>query len=240
MNKGEGEYLRTYLKKNKLNQEQLATALGITRQGLNYHFLKEKLDYEFKMLLRNHGVKLFDENGKINFANNIVSEPTVKLSSRTPNAILLDENDYMVMMVPLVNKYAYAGYQAGYGDDEYIESLPRVPLLVNKEHKGNYRAFEIRGESMNNGLVGSYQEGYTAFGREIPRHHWRDKLHYKQWPSFIVVTKSDGILIKEITKHDVAKGIITLHSWNDEYEDIEMALDEVKQLFNTVKVDFVK
>ena len=167
----------------------------------------------------------------------ITSEPSVtyRKSSATSNAVLLEENDFTVMMVPLVNKYAYAGYQAGYGDDEYVESLPRVPMMVNKEHKGKYFAFEIKGDSMNNGLVGSYEEGYIVFGREIPQNHWRDKLHYKKWrKGFVIVTKHDGILVKDIVNHDPVKGIITLRSWNSEYEDIEMHLDNVKQLLNVV------
>lgn len=154
------------------------------------------------------------------------------------NASPIDSGDQIVMMVPLVHKYAYAGYQAGYGDDEYVEALPKVPMIVDKEHKGTYRAFEIRGDSMNNGEVGSYEEGYIAYGRELQQHHWRSKLHFKQWKSFVIVTKTDGILIKEIIKHDVEKGIITLHSWNPDYPDIEMSLDEIAQLFNVVDVKF--
>ena len=158
-------------------------------------------------------------------------------SSGHANAILLDAQDYQVMMVPLVNKYAYAGYQGGYGDDEYIDALPRVPFMVDKQHRGNYCAFEVKGDSMDNGLIGSYKEGYIVLGREIPKNMWRDKLHIKKWRTFIVVTKTDGILIKQISKHDTARGIITLHSLNEEYDDIQLQLDKVAQLFNVVQVN---
>lgn len=158
-------------------------------------------------------------------------------STSHANAILLDAQDYQVMMVPLVNKYAYAGYQSGYGDDEYIEALPRVPFMVDKQHRGNYCAFEVKGDSMDNGLVGSYKEGYIVLGREIPKTMWRDKLHIKKWRTFIVVTKTDGILIKQISKHDTERGVITLHSLNEEYDDIQLQLDKVAQLFNVVQVN---
>ncbi len=158
-------------------------------------------------------------------------------SGAQANAILLDAQDYQVMMVPLVNKYAYAGYQSGYGDDEYIEALPRVPFMVDKQHRGNYCAFEVKGDSMDNGLIGSYKEGYIVLGREIPKTMWRDKLHIKKWRTFIVVTKTDGILIKQISKHDTERGIITLHSLNEEYDDIQLQLDKVAQLFNVVQVN---
>ena len=109
--------------------------------------------------------------------------------------------------------------------------------MVDKQHRGNYCAFEVKGDSMDNGLIGSYKEGYIVLGREIPKNMWRDKLHIKKWRTFIVVTKTDGILIKQISKHDTARGIITLHSLNEEYDDIQLQLDKVAQLFNVVQVN---
>lgn len=222
-----GRELKLLIKGSGFTVEEVAGKIGVSRQTLQTYFNHAEVD----------GEVVEDVKTKLKLAP---EAPAGKKSSSASNAILLEENDYITMMVPLVNKFAYAGYQAGFGDDEYVESLPRVPMMVSKEHKGVYRAFEIRGDSMNNGLIGGYREGYIAYGREIARHHWRDKLHFKSWPSFIIVTKRDGILIKEITKHDVQKGIITLHSWNEEYPDIEMGLDSIAQIFNTVDVSFNK
>lgn len=179
-------------------------------------------------------LKAFYKAYKKELADNKLSNPK---STAQANAILLDAQDYQVMMVPLVNKYAYAGYQSGYGDDEYIDALPRVPFMVDKQHRGTYCAFEVKGDSMDNGLIGSYKEGYIVLGREIPKNMWRDKLHIKKWRTFIVVTKTDGILIKQISKHDTVRGIITLHSLNEEYDDIQLQLDKVAQLFNVVQVN---
>lgn len=179
-------------------------------------------------------LKAFYKAYKKELADNKLSNTK---STTHANAILLDAQDYQVMMVPLVNKYAYAGYQSGYGDDEYIDALPRVPFMVDKQHRGNYCAFEVKGDSMDNGLIGSYKEGYIVLGREIPKNMWRDKLHIKKWRTFIVVTKTDGILIKQISKHDTVRGVITLHSLNEEYDDIQLQLDKVAQVFNVVQVN---
>lgn len=151
------------------------------------------------------------------------------------NGRTIDMGTSLVMMVPLVSKYAYAGYQAGFGDDEYIEELPKVPFLVDKEYKGVYRAFEVKGDSMDNGLSGSYKEGFIVLGREITRDLWRDKLHLRKWKNFVVVTKKDGVLIKEISRHDTEKGIITLHSLNPDFPDVDLKLNNVNQIFNVVK-----
>ena len=47
-------------------------------------------------------------------------------------------------------------------------------------------------------------------------------------------------MIKEITKHDVEKGIITVHSYNPdkkEYPDMDIELKDVLQLLNVIKIE---
>jgi len=61
----DGGKLKIFLRDNEINQEDLAVKLGMTRQGLQYHLGKSKLDHEFKMKLREVGVMAFDEQGKL-------------------------------------------------------------------------------------------------------------------------------------------------------------------------------
>lgn len=56
---GEGGRIRAYLKRNKINQTELANKMGLTRQGLIFHLGKEKVDYEFKMKLKEAGADVF-------------------------------------------------------------------------------------------------------------------------------------------------------------------------------------
>ncbi|MFN8286637.1 MAG: S24 family peptidase [Chitinophagales bacterium] len=217
----EGEILRKYLKANGINQEELATKLNMTRQGLNYHFQKEKLDYEFKQLLREHGVEAFTENGRRKQEEarpyNMVQEQTV------------------LMDVPIVNQYAYAGYLRGYSDEEYLENLPKLPWLVDKEYKGVYRIFEVRGDSMDDGSSDSYLEGDKVLARQISKDHWKSKLHIKKW-DFVLVHKTEGIMIKKITEHQIENGILKLHSLNPLYEDFTVSLKDIVEIYNVVQV----
>lgn len=140
-----------------------------------------------------------------------------------------------VMMVPLVNQYAHAGYMAGYADAVYVESLPKIPWVVDHEYKGKYISFEIRGDSMDDGLKHSYEQGDVVLCREIYPEYWKCKLHIRTWDAFVIVHKTDGIVVKQIINHDVENGIITCHSFNPIYEDFQIDLREVAQLFNVVK-----
>ena len=110
---------------------------------------------------------------------------------------------------------------------------------VFKEHKGNYIAIEVKGESMNDGTRAGYIEGDILLCREVPAHHWQSKLHIKKW-DFVIVTKTDGILIKKITKHNTTTGDIILHSLNEDYDDINLNLHDVAKIFNVVQVSYKK
>jgi phage repressor protein C with HTH and peptisase S24 domain len=48
--------------------------------------------------------------------------------------------------------------------------------------------------------------------------------------------KTDGLVVKQIEAHDVANGIITLHSLNPLYEDYDVKLEDVAVLFNVVEI----
>ena len=172
-----------------------------------------------------------------------LTKPKDKSSQKTNllynDAILLDLGNSIMMQVPLVTPYAYAGYLKGYGDAVFMDSLPRIPFIVEKEHKGSYIAIEVAGESMDNGTRAGYIAGDILLCREVPQQHWRDKLHIKKW-DFVIATKTDGVLVKQISKHNAATGDITLHSLNPEYEDIQVNLNDVAKIFNVVQVSYKK
>ena len=138
------------------------------------------------------------------------------------------------VLVPVVSSYAYAGYLTGYADPEYMEALPTIDFTPEHEMHGNYVAFEVRGDSMDDGSKESYIDGELVICREVGRHLWQDsRLHYDR-RDFVIVHK-DGILIKRIIEHDVAACTITIHSLNPEYPDRTLNLSEVLQIFSVVE-----
>jgi phage repressor protein C with HTH and peptisase S24 domain len=144
-----------------------------------------------------------------------------------------------IMVVPLVNEYAYAGYLSSFSDPEYLEELPKHTIIVDKHHRGQYRAFEIVGDSMDNDSNESIVDGSIATGREIQQHLWVSKFHTHRYKDYIIVSKTEGIIAKRIIKQDLENGTITLHSLNadkDKYPDFDMHLDDIQQMFNIVAV----
>lgn len=140
-----------------------------------------------------------------------------------------------IKMIPLVSQYAQAGYLSGFGDEEYIKTLPKVPIIVDHEIKGEYIAFEVRGDSMDNGTEESLIEGDILIGRKIHIDYWKYKLHINKW-NFIIVHKTDGIIVKRIADHNTDACAITAHSLNPLYPDVSYSLNDIDQLFNVVQI----
>lgn len=162
---------------------------------------------------------------------NMLNKPDI---TRTSSEAVPLNADYIIN-VPLVSQYAQAGYLCGYEDATYIATLPTIPFIIDHEAHGNYVAFEVRGDSMNDGTEESYLEGDRLLCREIYPYLWaQSKLHYTKWD--FVIVHEEGILIKRIIDHDVENHTITIHSLNDMYPDRIIDLAEVRQIFNVIEL----
>lgn len=162
-------------------------------------------------------------------------EPYQEVPEQKPAKIFeVSPVDDSVVYVPLVNQYAYGGYLYGYNDATYMNQLPKIPFIVDYEGRGNYLAFEVKGDSMDDASDESYKEGDRLLCREIGQHLWaQSPLHHKKWD--FVIVHEDGILLKRIVAHDVENHTITIHSLNDFYPDRVIDLAEVRQIFNVIE-----
>lgn len=220
----EGEILKKWISDNRTSAYKLASKLGMAATSIYYQQELEKLSGSFVEKLEQAGIYLFTQD--------LSKKNTNKPQQLTP--ILLD--DVMLLNVPLVQEYAYAGYMSGYSDENYLNDLPTIPFISDKQYKGTYMAFQVRGDSMNDGTIDSYIQGDILLCREINKQYWKSRLHINKW-DFVIVHKTEGILVKKISAHDPETGAITAHSLNQMYDDMELNLADVAQLFNVVKVE---
>lgn len=153
-------------------------------------------------------------------------------SSTQSNAHAVEDLNYM--NVPVVHIKARCGYLAGYADEGYIDSLPTMPVIVDKTYHGRYMIFEAEGDSMDDGTRNSICDGDKLLCREVRRDLWLPKLHINDW-YFVIVHRTEGISIKQITAQD-ENGNITCHSLNDMFNDYTVNLDDVAEIYNVIKV----
>ncbi len=119
---------------------------------------------------------------------------------------------------------AAAGYLAGYADPDFIDELNTftLPMLA----PGQYRAFEIMGDSMLPTPSGS-----VIVGEKID-----DMDDIKNSQAYIVISKSEGIVYKRVVKNVKAKAKLTLVSDNPDYEPYTINSDEVLEMWKAVYV----
>ena len=121
--------------------------------------------------------------------------------------------------IPFVPMKAAAGYLAGYADPEFVDELNTftLPMLAG----GNYRAFEIIGDSMlptpsGSVIVGEKVDSIEEVKNDVP---------------CIVVSRNEGIVYKRVQKNGRQKNKLTLVSDNPIFHPYTINADEVIELW---------
>ena len=146
-----------------------------------------------------------------NKSNYMAKRRAMKLASGRPD-------------IPFVPVKAAAGYLAGYADPEFVDELNTftLPMLAG----GNYRAFEIIGDSMLPTPSGS-----VIVGEKV------DKIdELKNDSACIVVSRHEGIVYKRIQKHGRSKDKLTLVSDNPIYHPYTVKSEDVLEMWQAQMV----
>jgi transcriptional regulator with XRE-family HTH domain len=119
---------------------------------------------------------------------------------------------------------AAAGYLAGYEDSEFIDELNTftLPMLTG----GQYRAFEIIGDSMLPTPSGSIIVGEKAENLDLVKNN----------AACIVVTKNEGIVYKRVIRTTRSKAKITLASDNPAFNPYQVNADDILELWQAQMV----
>ncbi|MEJ7683924.1 MAG: LexA family transcriptional regulator [Segetibacter sp.] len=144
--------------------------------------------------------------------------------SSAKGSTYLEKRRYLKMSadkseIQFVPVKAAAGYLAGYADPEFIDELNTftLPMLA----AGNYRAFEIVGDSML-----PTQSGSVIVGEKL-----EEIDNVKSSNTYIVVSRSEGIVYKRVLKSNRSKNKVTLVSDNPLYEPYQVNTDEIVELW---------
>ncbi len=131
-------------------------------------------------------------------------------------AMKMETGSREIQFVPVK---AAAGYLAGYADPEFIDELNTFTLPMLSP--GQYRAFEIVGDSMLPTPSGSVIVGEKVESME----------DVKSNNTYIVISKNGGIVYKRINRNNRLKNKITLVSDNPQFEPYQLNTNEVVELW---------
>ncbi|HYF31410.1 MAG TPA: helix-turn-helix domain-containing protein [Chitinophagaceae bacterium] len=114
---------------------------------------------------------------------------------------------------------AAAGYLAGYGDPEFIDELNTFTLPMLSP--GQYRAFEIVGDSMLPTPSGSVIVGEKVENLE----------DVKTNQTYIVVSRNEGIVYKRVLRNAKLKNKMTMVSDNSAYHPYNVSMEDIMEIW---------
>ncbi|MFT3947022.1 MAG: LexA family transcriptional regulator [Agriterribacter sp.] len=206
-----GQNLKYLRKLRGWTQEEFATKLGIKR-SLVGAYEEERADPRIDVL-----EKLCDmfKLTLDDLMRRDLTEIKGNYLAKRRQQKLMSENN-LIHFVPVK---AAAGYLAGYADAEFIDELNTftLPMLAG----GNYRAFEIVGDSMLPTPSGS-----IIVGEKIET---LDDARSSQ--AYIVVSRNEGIVYKRLEKNNRNKAKVTLVSDNPSYQPYQVNSEDILELW---------
>ena len=224
------EIINKVLDELNLKAPTFAESIGVKYQRI-FDLQKGKV----KKISSSLANDIISKYGQFNLTWLLTGEGEMLNTPNQPSDEASPIDEPIILRVPLVSQYAQAGYLCGYADAAYMATLPTIPYIVDHEAQGHYVAFEVKGDSMNDGTEDAILEGDRLLCREIMQHlSAASKLHIRKWDFVIVHT--EGILVKRIINHDVENHTITIHSLNSMYPDKVINLADVKQIFNVIEL----
>lgn len=212
-----GQNLKYLRKLRGWTQEEFATKLGIKRSLIGA-YEEERADPRLDVL------EILADIFKLSLDELLLKD----LSNNADNYLAKRRQQKMMSadrnVIHFVPVKAAAGYLASYADTEFIDELNTftLPMLAG----GNYRAFEIIGDSMLPTPSGS-----IIVGEKI-----EDATDIKNSQAYIVVSRNEGIVYKRVEKNNRSKNKLTLISDNPQYQPYQVNAEDVVELWQAQMV----
>jgi transcriptional regulator with XRE-family HTH domain len=212
-----GQNLKYLRKLRGWTQEEFAVKLGIKRSLIGA-YEEERADPRLEVL--EVVCDIFKLTLDEILLKDLSNTAGTYLAKRRQQKMLTAERN-VIHFVPVK---AAAGYLAGYADSEFIDELNTftLPMLAG----GNYRAFEIIGDSMLPTPSGSIIVGEKVDFKE----------DVKSDQAYIVISRHEGIVYKRVVKNNKLKNKFTLVSDNPQYQPYQVNIEDVVELWQAQMV----
>jgi phage repressor protein C with HTH and peptisase S24 domain len=221
----QAERLKNLRQKTNLNQQEVADKIGKSRSRIAIYETQPQVQIPSDVLqslsqLYNTTVEYILYGTERPVA---VAGPAVNGSSRVTG------NDLRILVVTtdrtgeenaaFVPVRARAGYLVGYGDPEFIQTLPTYSIPGFSD--GTYRIFEVEGDSM----LDTLHPGDLAVTQFVE--NWRALKHNKIY----VLVATDGLLVKRVHNLiDRAGGVVIL-SDNPQFAPDFLHADQIMEIW---------
>lgn len=149
-----------------------------------------------------------------------------------------------IQRLPIIPIEAQAGIGKGFLYDRDQSQDPAdvcaeyetMEVVLERETSDRYKLFRVKGDSMTDGSLRSICAGDVILCREVYPEDWSFGLINNRYPNVVVVIEEEGVLLKQLTKHDRKNGAISLHSLNSKYEDFTIDLSNVRAFYYVERI----
>ena len=214
------------------SQQAFADALGIKQGSLSDVYRAKNgigVSAQIKIALSKLGVNIdWLDTGEGEILRSSEEKPHHRIESNVRPVL---EGEMEWIEVPLMPYKARAGVLAGFGDPDWREGKQTMQILVDRRLRGDYLIYEVEGDSMDDGTINAFLEGDFLLCRVLPKSDWQYGIKKRTATFCVIATDTEGVVLKQITRHDKADGIITCHSLNPAYDDYEVNLSDVQAIF---------
>ncbi|MGV8879043.1 MAG: XRE family transcriptional regulator [Sphingobacteriaceae bacterium] len=212
--------LKYFRKKKGLTQQSFADQLAIKR-SLVGAYEEDRAEPKYELLNK---IASFFEVTVDDFINEQINDkwkPKPKGDGSNLRILSISVDSHDKENIELVPIKASAGYLNGYADPAFIAELPKFHLPMFKQ--GTYRAFEINGDSMlpltsGSFIIAEYLE------------NWSD---VKPGETYVVISKTDGVVYKRIVNKFKFNKKLKLVSDNPIYEPYEINGDDILEIWKS-------
>jgi transcriptional regulator with XRE-family HTH domain len=211
--------IKPLLKERGIKIKEFCDELGLTEQG-------------FAKLIRANSTKI----ETLELIAQKLNVPVSTFFTENKEAEIL--TNMHCVEVPIVPVYAYASFLHGHDDTEYMDSLPTMSVIIDRKYgKDGFLIFEVKGNSMDDGSKRALLDGDKILVKELDSDCCRTKLKTDD-NFFVIIHRTDGIVVKQIVEHNVEEGVIRCHSINPspEYHDFDIDLREVTRIFKVAAI----
>lgn len=190
---------------NDLNIEWLLTGEGemIKMEGKSLDINYDLVDGEVVEVVSKKKADIFDNS---------------QILYRKDGVIQVDHSEYMEV------EFRDLSVAAG-PLNRVEEGQEKKTMLVPKEYdRGEYLVVRVDGPSMDDGSIYSIGDGANIL---IKKYHLEKGERLPIRGNLFVIDSKDGQALKQIIEHNIQEGYIMCHSYNSDFSDYKVPLEDV-------------
>ena len=220
------EQIKEFRRIHNLSQEDLAKIVGVgVRTIKSWEYGERNISKSAAQILKNYA-----QSGNIN--ENLKQEESILKKGIEA----IDKSKPLDSVTPVPNEnymwveYADLSAAAGQLGGSDVDTLPETKKrLVPREYEnGEYLVIRVDGDSMDDGSKYSIPDGTEILIKKYYLSNG-DKLPIRN--NLFVINAREGKALKQITEHNIEDGYIVCHSYNSDFKDYKINMEDILEIF---------